>query len=83
MAQWLRLHASTAGGTGSTPGQGTKTLHAAQPTNQTNKKQHNVSVHPLGTSTIAMRTGLRQSAGPRAIRECDAEIPQGPADQQL
>ena len=29
--QWLRLHASTPGGTGSTPGQGTKILHAAWP----------------------------------------------------
>ena len=27
--QWLRLHASTAGGTGSIPGQGTKIPHAA------------------------------------------------------
>ena len=27
--QWLRLRASTAGGTGSIPGQGTKILHAA------------------------------------------------------
>ena len=27
--QWLRLHASTAGGVGSIPGQGTKILHAA------------------------------------------------------
>ena len=28
--QWLRLHASTAGATGSIPGQGTKIPHAAQ-----------------------------------------------------
>ena len=28
--QWLRLYASTAGGAGSVPGQGTKILHAAQ-----------------------------------------------------
>ena len=27
--QWLGLHASTAGGTGLIPGQGTKILHAA------------------------------------------------------
>lgn len=27
---WLRLHASTAGGVGSIPGQGTKILHVAQ-----------------------------------------------------
>ena len=30
MVQWLRVHASTAGGMGSIPGQGTKILHAAQ-----------------------------------------------------
>ena len=28
MVQWLRLHASTAGGLGSIPGQGTKILQA-------------------------------------------------------
>ena len=28
MVQWLRLHASTEGGEGSIPGQGTKILHA-------------------------------------------------------
>ena len=28
--QWLRLHASTAGAAGSTPGPGTRTLHAGQ-----------------------------------------------------
>ena len=27
--QWLRLHASNAGAAGSTPGQGTKILHAS------------------------------------------------------
>ena len=29
MVQWLRLHASKAGGVGSVPGWGTKTLHAS------------------------------------------------------
>ena len=28
MVQWLRVRTSTAGGMGSIPGQGTKTLHA-------------------------------------------------------
>ena len=28
VVQWLRLHASIAGGTGSIPGRGTKILHA-------------------------------------------------------
>ena len=31
MSQWLRLHASNAGGLGSTPGQGTKTTHTVCP----------------------------------------------------
>ena len=30
VGQWLRLRASTAGGTGSIPGQGTRTLRAAR-----------------------------------------------------
>ena len=30
VVQWLRLHASTAGGMGSIPGWGTKMLHALQ-----------------------------------------------------
>ena len=30
VVQWLRLHTSNAGGTGSIPGQGTKIVHAAQ-----------------------------------------------------
>ena len=39
MVQWLRLHASTAGDTGSIPGWGTKILHAAQCC-QKRKKKH-------------------------------------------
>ena len=31
MAQWLRSHASNAGGTGSIPGRGRSACHAAQP----------------------------------------------------
>ena len=37
VVQWLRLRASTAGGMGSIPGQGTKNLHAAR--HSQNKKQ--------------------------------------------
>ena len=33
-AQWLGCHASTAGGIGSTPGHGTKILHATQSKNK-------------------------------------------------
>ena len=38
VAQWLRLRAFTAGGTGSIPGQGTKIPHAA-PGGQKKKKK--------------------------------------------
>ena len=41
VVQWLRLHASTAGDTGSIPGGGTKILHAAQ-CGKTNKQTKNV-----------------------------------------
>ena len=36
--QWLRLRASTAGGVGTIPGQGTKIPHAAKTNKQTNKQ---------------------------------------------
>ena len=36
--QWLGLHASTAGGSGSIPGRGTKILHAAQHSQKKKKK---------------------------------------------
>ena len=39
VAQWLRLHASTAGGTGSTPGWGTKILNVEQPKNLKKKNK--------------------------------------------
>ena len=38
--QWLRLCASTAGGAGSIPGQGTKIPHAALCGQRKNKKAH-------------------------------------------
>ena len=37
--QWLRLHASTARGTGSIPGRGTKIPHAMQCSQQLKKKK--------------------------------------------
>ena len=39
--QWLRLHTSTAGGTGSVPGQGTESLHAAWHGQKTKKERNN------------------------------------------
>ena len=37
--QWLRCHASTAGGIGSIPGQGTKIPHATQSSQKKKRKQ--------------------------------------------
>ena len=41
MVQWVRLHASTAGGTGSIPGQETKIPHASQTKNKKTCSQLN------------------------------------------
>jgi len=38
MVQWVGLHASTAGGMGVIPGQGTKILYALQQSQKKNKK---------------------------------------------
>ena len=47
MVQWLRLHASIAGGIGSIPGWGTKILHAAQwPKKKKKKKKAQVQTLP-------------------------------------
>ena len=40
--QWLRLHAPTAGGAGSIPGQGTKILHAAPCGQKKTKKREKI-----------------------------------------
>ena len=40
-SQWIRLHASTAGGEGSIPGQGTKILHAMQCSQRKRLKKKN------------------------------------------
>ena len=40
-AQWLRLHASTAGGVGSIPGWGTKIPHVMQHGQNKTKKNYN------------------------------------------
>ena len=47
MVQWLRLHTSTAGGTGSIPGWGTKILYATW-RSQKNKEFGKVRVRGLG-----------------------------------
>ena len=39
--QWLRLHTSTAGGTGLIPGQGTKVPHGVQCSPKKKKKKRN------------------------------------------
>ena len=43
MVQWLRLHASTAGGMGSIPGQGTKIPHALRHGQKKKKKRQFVT----------------------------------------
>ena len=40
MVQWVRFHASTAGGAGLIPGQGTKITHAAWYNQKQNKTKH-------------------------------------------
>ena len=48
MVQWVRLLASTAEGMGSTPGGGTKILHAVQHgQKQTNKQTKKWSIHTV------------------------------------
>ena len=44
--QWLRLHASNVGGTGLTPDQGTKILHASEA--KKNKKRKDQFMNPGG-----------------------------------
>ena len=48
LAQWLRLHASTSGGTGSIPGQVTKILHATQRGQQNLKQKQEGGLHGDG-----------------------------------
>ena len=50
--QWLRLCTSTAGSTGSIPGQGTKILHAARHGQKKQKKVYNLALcrHPIYVS---------------------------------
>ena len=45
MVQWLRLRASTAGGTGSIPGRGTKTLHGAHGAAKRREKKERNTLH--------------------------------------
>ena len=49
VVQWLGLHASTAGGMGSIPGQGTKILYATQH-GQKKKKNKQINNKRVGTS---------------------------------
>ena len=56
VVQWLRLPASTAGGTGSIPGWGTKILHAARRGQKINLKKYYdvINVHIMSDSNIEM-----------------------------
>ena len=44
VVQWLRLRASTAGGVGSIPGQGTKIPASVWPGEKKKKEEHNVEI---------------------------------------
>ena len=48
LVQWLRLHASTSGDTGSVPGQGTEILHATQRGQQNLKQKQEGGLHGEG-----------------------------------
>ena len=50
MVQWLRLHASTAGGRGSIPGRGTKIPHAVR---HSQKIKENKTKQNLGKVTYS------------------------------
>ena len=51
VVQWLRLHASNAGGAGSIPDRGAKIPHASRPKNQNIKqKQSGTQLHSTGRS---------------------------------
>ena len=60
--QWLRLHASTAGGTGSIPGWGSSTCHTVRPKK---KNIHIYMVRPLkpGWSEFLPGTPLLETDG--------------------
>ena len=51
--QWLRLHASTAGAAGSTPGPGTRTLHAGQHSQK--KKRRKKIVQKMIPKTLCFK----------------------------
>ena len=56
--QWLKLHASTAGGTGSTPGQETKILHALQCSSAPHKRGGGYKVKPQLQTTMSAQRPL-------------------------
>ena len=63
MVQWLRLRATTAGGKGSIPGQGTKIPHAKQCGQKEKKKKDHIGnigmVHLLWKKTVAVPLTLK------------------------
>ena len=61
VVQWLGLHASTAGGTGSIPGWGTKILHAEQSGQK--KKKWNGNFHGLISVVNLRATVCNRDAG--------------------
>ena len=72
MVQWLRLHASTAGGKDLIPGRGTKNLHATQPKtkqNKTNKQKYIWDYLLNATEKIFLTDKERDQMGTRDLRK--------------
>ena len=67
MVQWLRLHAPTAGGTGSIPGRGTKTPHAAQ---YGQKKKENYSCEKRHEGDPIKATGAGKASQKKQHPRC-------------
>ena len=75
MVQWLRLRASTAGGTGSIPGQGTTIQRAPRHDPKKEKRNKDEPTHALGTESRFMSLGILGPRSPRDPASCLAESP--------
>ena len=64
IVQWLRLHAPTAGDTGSIPGQGTKILHYMQCGQKKKKKDKNDQLKPPHLLLWRLQCVSKMFAGP-------------------
>ena len=81
MVQWLRPHASNAGGTGSIRGWGTKIPHAMRPKNKERKKKEIPRVlgalhQEPGRKTKFLIMSLNHNVGRKEVKRVSGE-PQG------